>query len=69
MGNIKDLLTKFNTTPGLCSHEEVLEVKSFMTDYKKYHDIFKESYGFSPELLFLDGELKKIIWYERNSLR
>ena len=60
---MKELLIKFDTTPGKCTSHELQKVKEFFEDYKYNHDIYTSAMNRSPVGQTLDVELDKVNWY------
>jgi hypothetical protein len=43
-----ELLRKFSNTPGLCSIDEVLQVRDFFVEVNEMVGLFREAFGYDP---------------------
>ena len=59
----REILKKFNKSPGQCTLEEVQEVKTFLIEVAQYRDLFVDVYGDEPIGLTLEHRLIKLDWY------
>ena len=59
-------ISKFLSTPGLCSKNEVLEAEIFFLEYKNMRDLFREAYGTDPLGYTLESILEDLSWYKKN---
>jgi hypothetical protein len=61
-----ELLSKFSFKPGLCSIEELNEVKDYYISYKAHQDLYKKSIGTEATKHTLDSKLSTIEWYQNH---
>ena len=59
----KEILEKFFDRPGLCSLNELEEVRVFLERFKLYRDRYIDAVGYLPQGLTLEGNLDQVNWY------
>ncbi len=57
------LLTKFFNTPGICSEQELNEVKLFLENFNDTLKMYRTASGHEPAGFTIDSELDKVKWY------
>jgi hypothetical protein len=58
-----EVLLKFDQSPGLCTYDEIMDVKEWVTEFNKHLCIYKDVFG-EPAGLSVRSKLDKLDWYE-----
>jgi len=58
-----DILAKFDIKPGLCTIDELKDIKQFFEEYSVYRDIYRNVHQIDPVGETLETQLDKVFWY------
>ena len=60
---MKELLSKFNETPGYCTIDELLKINDFLKGLIHPFEIFWNFLGYNPIGYTLEAKIEKCEWY------
>ena len=58
-----NILLKFAATPGLCSNEELENIKQFLEEYLVYRNMYRDGFDIDPKGQTIEVHLDRVTWY------